>query len=176
MSDYQLLIAKWPELGAPAVSDADVAEAKRLKDRPLPVEPTVPHWTDRGAQWINGEVEPSEIARARQGDARQHHEFQRKMHVHRHAWVQIFNRPEIKAKLEKLNETPMKPAGKVATGRFIVAGVDPQGRQILEPEMAESDAMVPSGDPPWWQANGFGSSISPSDLEAVYVKHGVMLV
>jgi hypothetical protein len=41
---YDALRSKWKELGPPAVSDEQIAEAVRLFKTPALVAPEVPHW------------------------------------------------------------------------------------------------------------------------------------
>jgi hypothetical protein len=154
---YDKLRTKWPELGAPTASDADVAAMKEARAVPHPVEPDVPHW-----------VEP--VIPEQKAEAAQHHEYQRAAQNWHQAWSSFWETEEILAKIEKLNERPLVD-GTEPTGRMIVVAVDPQGRQILEPE--RRPAKVPGAT--WWEENGYSGPISAADLHTIFERHDEVL-
>lgn len=157
--DYSALRIKWQELEGPAVPAETMAEALRLsKTSPSPA-PTVPHWVNpQGEQQL--------------ADVKQHEDWLRDLHAWHRSWAGIFNRPEVVAKLAKLNAPTTVEEQRRNRDRYVVVGQDDHGRELREHPLE----VVQVPGPAWWQTNGYRSPISASDLEAVLVKHGEMLV
>jgi hypothetical protein len=117
----------------------------------------------------------SGVIEKRQADNDQHAQYLRDLQAWRMAWAGVFLHPGVQAKLDKLNEVEMVP-GKVHSGRYIIVGEDDEGRQIMEPEMVPGGLVPATPNGGWWADNGYSSPISSTDLEAVFMKHGKLLV
>lgn len=173
--DYTALVNQWDALGPSTVPADTVAAAKTAFAVPRPVKPDAslyPHWVDpvNMPDTFNGKQLPPKEDRI--AHVKMHTDYQQALHAWRAAWMVPFHHSSVLAKIAKLNEPPMVDTQRRNREKFVQVGTDGAGRPVYESPME----TVQAPGKPWWHENGHKSTVSPTDLEAVLVKHGIWLL
>ena len=155
MAYYDRLIKKWPDLGPPVVSDADVAEMRRLQVSPQPVEPTCHNGPTAGLRimWrtaFSSLLIPMKVKFRRTHETSGDLQHRRDCHASARRVVDDFPRSEVASEARQAERRP-DGARKGCHRPLHCCWRDNKGRQSLSPN--EEDDLVPGKA--WWAENGF---------------------